>query len=60
MIKIIGNDPRVARQATCKNCGTILEFVPADVTQHHHTDYTGCRETVNRIVCPVCTKAVPV
>ena len=31
MIKVIGNDPKVAKQVTCRNCGAILEYMPCDV-----------------------------
>ena len=54
MIKVIGNDPTVTKQVTCKHCGSILEYVPNDIKAKCVKDYTGGSEMYYHIQCPVC------
>ena len=46
--------PSVVKEVICKNCGSTLNYVPADIKEEVHTDYGGGRDTVHFIKCPVC------
>ena len=58
MIKVIGNAPKVAKQATCRNCGAILEYMPCDVQEVTARDISGCADIDYYIVCPKCGNRV--
>ena len=53
-IKIVGVDDKMVRQVTCRNCGTVLEYLPVDVEKITVMDYTGCADTEFFITCPQC------
>lgn len=57
-VKKVGDDPAAVRRATCKRCGSILEYVPLDVEAHTSTDYTGTPDTDYFIRCPECNERV--
>ncbi len=42
----------------CKNCGTELGYVPADIKTRRVSDYTGGVDTYNEIKCPKCRKLI--
>lgn len=46
--------PSVVKETVCKNCGSTLQYVPADIKEEVHTDYGGGRETYYYITCPPC------
>lgn len=58
MIKVIGNDPKVAKQATCRNCGAILEYMPCAVKEVTTRDISGCADTDYYIQCHQCNNRV--
>jgi DNA-directed RNA polymerase subunit RPC12/RpoP len=62
MVKVVSSEPHpsVVKQVVCRNCGTTLEYVPADRKQRQVSDYLGDKETVNYIVCPTCSHEVGV
>ena len=62
MIKIIDTKPHksVVKEVVCKNCGSTLEYTPADIERSYSTDYTGGRDYYNFIKCPCCYKEVGV
>lgn len=53
-------DPSVVRRTVCRNCGTGLEYVPADVKQRKVSDYLGDVDVVHYIECPCCWHQVSV
>ena len=56
MVKVISTEPHpsVVKQTVCKNCGAMLEYVPADIQTRKESDYTGCVDTIRFISCPPC------
>ena len=54
MIKVLGYDPKVAKQVTCEHCGSILEYTPNDIKAECVKDYRGDSEMYYYIQCPVC------
>lgn len=42
------------KEVKCYNCKTVLSYVYSDMSFDLESDYTGCRERVARINCPVC------
>lgn len=59
-IEIVGEDEKSKRKATCKQCGAILEFLPADIQTGEVSDYTGSSDTYYWIDCPRCKNAIQV
>lgn len=53
-------DPKVVRNATCLQCGSRLEYLPIDVQQKNHRDYSGVSDTHYWIDCPTCHNQVTV
>lgn len=60
MIKVIGENPDIVKKVTCSNCSSILEYLPVDVIESIHTDYSGCKDLYKFINCPACSKDVNV
>jgi len=58
MITIVGMDPSIYKEITCKNCASILRYLPEAVQSCLHYDYTGDSERVYWIDCPSCRKEV--
>lgn len=58
MIKIVGTDHKVAKQATCRHCGSILEYMPVDIKTRTSVDYSGSKDIVKYITCPSCSENV--
>jgi DNA-directed RNA polymerase subunit RPC12/RpoP len=56
MVRIIETkpDPSVVKRIACHNCGSTLEYVPADVKTLNFPDYTG-NDYHRGIVCPSCS-----
>lgn len=47
-------EPAPDKQVTCHRCKTRLSYSYNDVVETIEADYTGCKETTYRIICPVC------
>ena len=58
MVKIVGKDESVFKQATCRNCASILEYVSSEVKRYDGRDYGGGPDGKEWIVCPNCYKDV--
>lgn len=41
-------------QTECYRCKSVLQYVYTDIKHKITSDYTGGRESVNYIECPVC------
>ena len=56
MVTVVSTVPHssVVKEIVCKNCGSTLQYVPADVKEEVHTDYGGGRDVYHYIVCPPC------
>lgn len=52
--------PSVIKEVICKNCGSTLNYVPADIQEIVVSDYTGYRDTVYFIKCPPCGHEISV
>ena len=59
-IKIIGEDSRAVKIATCKNCAAVLEYTHADTKTETRIDYTGGSDTYRFFDCPKCGETVTV
>lgn len=57
-IEIVGKDMSLAKKITCRHCGSILSYMPADVQRILVLDISGCSELKQFIVCPCCGKEV--
>jgi RNase P subunit RPR2 len=54
MINIVGKDTSLIKRVTCKNCASILEYLPIDLKEKTNSDYDGGRYTIKCITCPSC------
>lgn len=56
MVTVVSTQPHqsVVKETICKNCGSTLQYIPRDIKERTVTDYTGCREIIRFIECPVC------
>jgi DNA-directed RNA polymerase subunit RPC12/RpoP len=62
MVRVVSAQPHpsVVKEVVCRRCGATLEYVPADIREEIHTDYTGGKDKYNYIVCPPCGHKVGV
>ena len=59
MPTVIGFNPALKKQCTCKNCGAINEYVPNDVrVLYEGRDITGCYEYNEGFNCANCGKEI--
>lgn len=58
-VKVVGFDEKAKKQITCKNCGSVLEYLPIDVKYRsvRHFDETDIIKSVD---CPKCMKEVKI
>lgn len=56
MINVVGKDNSLIKRVTCKNCASILEYLPVDLKERTGSDYSGGRYTIKYITCPECSK----
>lgn len=55
MPKVIGHDPNIAKQATCKKCGAINEYLPNEERMlFKGKDISGCTEITKGFNCGQC------
>ena len=61
MVKVIETkpDPSIVKRTICRNCGSTLEYTPADVGMVNFPDYTGS-DWQRAIKCPQCKTDTPV
>ena len=57
-VKVVGFDEKTKQRKTCRNCGAIVEFVPADVQEHRGTDYSGGPDGHKYVRCPKCKECI--
>lgn len=57
-VEIIGHDQNAYRTTTCRTCGSVLRYLPADVLSTDSSDYTGDVSTSYHIECPKCKKCL--
>ncbi len=57
-VKIISAAPvrEVVKQIACRNCGVLLEYVPADVKRIDGRDWSGVPDGCEYVECPNCTR----
>lgn len=58
-VKKVGDDPRVVKRVTCRQCSSILEYLPADVQTRTVSSF-GDSCTVSYVPCPECSNKVEV
>jgi RNase P subunit RPR2 len=60
MVRVVGQDPRVLKQVTCRHCAAVLEYTPHELKRHEGRDYSGGVDIREWIVCPRCGHEVTV
>lgn len=60
MVKIVGQDQTVAKRIICRNCGSVLEYLPVEVKKYSGHDYSGGSDGREWIVCPQCSHDVTI
>lgn len=62
MIRVTSKEPHKSaiKEIICKKCGSVLEYVLADVKSKKVSDYLGDTETVHYIECPSCNNHISV
>lgn len=60
MIEVVGKDESLKKQVTCRNCASVLKYMPCDVKKEVHHDYSGGIDTYHYIKCPDCSQRVTV
>ena len=62
MVRVVSTQPHpsVVKETICKNCGAVLEYVPADIQSRRETDYTGGTDLIHFITCPPCGHKITV
>lgn len=62
MVTVVSTVPHrdVVKETICRNCGSTLQYVPADVKSDYTTDYLGDRDYYKFITCPPCGHKVHV
>lgn len=58
MPTIVGKDDQAKKRITCRNCASVLEYVPAEERRDYSTDYTGGKDYFSYVICPCCGKQV--
>lgn len=59
MPRVIGQDAAIAKRVTCRNCGAINEYVPADERiLYQGRDISQCMCTTKGFNCAGCGKEV--
>ena len=59
MVEVVGKDASMAKQATCRNCSSILKYLPIDVTTvNNGRDISGGASGHDYINCPSCSHKV--
>ena len=60
MVRVISTTPHpsVVKEVVCKNCGSLLEYVPKDIQNKTVKDYGGGSDTYYFITCPPCGEKV--
>ncbi len=59
-VRKVGDDAEAVKRVTCRNCGSILEYLPRDVQSKTSRDYSGVADTDYWVDCPECGKRVTV
>lgn len=56
MVEVVSTTPHqsVVKEIICRNCGATLRYTPNDIKKRIESDYTGCKEQVRFIKCPLC------
>lgn len=60
MVQVVGKDSTVVKRITCRNCSSILEYVPSEVQTQVSEDYGGGTDVLKYINCPCCTQKVTI
>lgn len=60
MVRKVGNDKKVEKKVTCKNCGSILLYLPKEVKSQAMYSMGEWDGTYYWIDCPECKKQVTV
>lgn len=58
MAKVIGLDPKLLRQCSCRQCASIVEYALNEVKSFVHNDYGGGSDVVYYILCPGCGQQI--
>ena len=58
MVQVVGKDAVGVKRVTCRNCSSVLEYIPAEVKSRSGRDYSGGPDGKEWIDCPCCGKEV--
>jgi hypothetical protein len=59
MVKIVGQDPKLAKQVTCRHCGAINEYLPVEVRiLRQGRDISGGPDGAEGFNCGQCQREV--
>jgi transcription initiation factor IIE alpha subunit len=59
MATVIGVDEAAKKRATCRNCASVLEYMPSEVRElWSGTDYGGGPDGARGFTCPKCGENV--
>jgi len=58
-MRILGDASKdIEKKKICKNCGTIIGYLPIDVKEHIAKDYGGGSDLIRYIKCPKCSVTI--
>lgn len=60
MARVIGTDPKVEKEISCRGCGSKIAYVQNDVKRHDGTDYSGGPDGREWIDCPSCGEEITI
>lgn len=60
MVKKVGQDKKVLRRITCKQCGSKLEYLPKEIKSEVLSSFGEYDGTRYWIICPECNNEVTV
>lgn len=49
-----GKEPGHGEKVECGNCGSLIEYMPADTRKYNRKDYTGDSSEYTVLDCPEC------
>lgn len=58
MAKVIGFNPKLMKQCTCRKCAAIIEYSLTEVVELKEFDYTGGYDLVKTLLCPNCGNSI--
>ena len=54
MATVIGKNPRLINQTSCRECASIIEYTASELKSYSYKDYGGFSNTDYILICPCC------